>query len=149
MRSRFALATTLGLWLTGCQNHAALQASMAADESLINTYWKLLTVNDDPVVAADNVREAHIVLHIDNSARLAGATGCNTLSGRYQHTRQQLTFHPIVTTKMTCPAALMHIEKAMLSALYQTTHWKIHGERLVLFNDKGEPLAGLRAVHLY
>ena len=108
MRSRFALATTLSLWLTACQNHAALQASMAVDESLINTYWKLLTVNDNLVVAADNVREAHIVLHIDNSARLAGATGCNTLSGRYQHTRQQLTFHPIVTTKMTCPAALMH-----------------------------------------
>ncbi|WP_404343546.1 META domain-containing protein [Vreelandella venusta] len=148
MRISLAITATLCLWLSGCQSHAAQHAHTAPDESLTNTYWKLLTVNDNPVVATNNVREAHIVLHID-STRLAGSTGCNTLSGRYQHTGQQLTFHPIATTKMACPTAQMRSEQAMLSALQHTKRWEISGSRLELTNAHGEPLAVLEAVHLY
>ncbi|MFP3343303.1 META domain-containing protein [Halomonas sp. SIMBA_159] len=148
MRISLAITATLCLWLSGCQSHAAQHAHTAPDESLTNTYWKLLTVNDNPVVATNNVREAHIVLHID-STRLAGSTGCNTLSGRYQHTGQQLTFHPIATTKMACPTAQMRSEQAILSALQHTKRWEISGSRLELTNAHGEPLAVLEAVHLY
>lgn len=142
MRISLAITATLCLWLSGCQSHAAQHAHTAPDESLTNTYWKLLTVNDNPVVATNNVREAHIVLHID-STRLAGSTGCNTLSGRYQHTGQQLTFHPIATTKMACPTAQMRSEQAILSALQHTKRWEISGSRLELTNAHGEPLAVL------
>ena len=148
MRISLAITVTLCLWLAGCQRHVAQYAHTAPDESLINTYWKLLTVNDEPEVAADNVREAHIVLHVERT-RLAGSTGCNTLSGRYQHTGQQLTFHPIATTKMACPTAQMRSEQAMLSALQQTRHWEISSSRLALTGTKGEPLAVFEAVHLY
>lgn len=148
MRIPFAITATLCLWLSGCQSHAAQHAHTALDESLTNTYWKLLTVNDNPVVATNNVREAHIVLHID-STRLAGSTGCNTLSGRYQHTGQQLTFYPITTTKMACPTTQMRNEQAMLSALQQTRHWEISVSRLALTGTNGEPLAVFEAVHLY
>ncbi|WP_404464017.1 META domain-containing protein [Vreelandella aquamarina] len=148
MRISLTITATLCLWLSGCQSHAAQHAHTAPDESLTNTYWKLLTVNDNPVVATNNVREAHVVLHID-STRLAGSTGCNTLSGRYQHTGQQLTFHPIATTKMACPTAQMRSEQAMLSALQHTKRWEISGSRLELTNAHGEPLAVLEAVHLY
>ena len=148
MRISLAITVTLCLWLGGCQRHVAQYAHTAPDESLINTYWKLLTVNDEPEVAADNVREAHIVLHVERT-RLAGSTGCNTLSGRYQHTGQQLTFHLIATTKMACPTAQMRSEQAMLIALKQTRRWNINGSLLELTNARGEPLAVLKAVHLY
>jgi heat shock protein HslJ len=148
MRIPFAITATLCLWLSGCQNLEAKHANTAPDESLTNTYWKLLAVDDNPVVAADNFREAHIVLHIEHT-RLAGSTGCNTLNGRYQHTGQQLTFHPNATTKMACPTAQMRSEQAMLSALQHTKRWEISGSRLELTNAHGEPLAVLEAVHLY
>lgn len=148
MHISFAITATLCLCLNGCQSLEAKHANTTPDESLTNTYWKLLTVNDNPVVAADNVREAHIVLHMERT-RLAGSTGCNTLSGRYQHTGQQLTFYPITTTKIACPTTQMRNEQAMLSALQKTKRWGISGSRLELSNAHGEPLAVLEAVHLY
>lgn len=148
MHISFAITATLCLCLSGCQSLEAKHANTAPDESLTNTYWKLLTVNDNPVVAADNVREAHIVLHMERT-RLAGSTGCNTLSGRYQHTGQQLTFYPITTTKIACPTTQMRNEQAMVSALQKTKRWGISGSRLKLSNAHGEPLAVLEAVHLY
>ncbi|GGC85955.1 META domain-containing protein [Vreelandella lutescens] len=148
MRFPTVLTVALCLWLSGCQSLQAKDTNTAPDESLTNTYWKLISINGNPITAADNAREAHIVLHTE-SDRLAGATGCNTLSGRYQHTGQQLTFHPIATTKMACPAAQMRSEQAMLSALQHTKRWGISGSRLELTNARGEPLAVLEAVHLY
>ena len=148
MRIPFAITATLCLWLSGCQNLEAKHANTAPDESLTNTYWKLLAVDDNPVVAADNFREAHIVLHIEHT-RLAGSTGCNTLNGRYQHTGQQLTFHPNATTKMACPTAQMRSEQAMLSALQHIKRWEISGSRLALTGTNVEPLAVFEAVHLY
>lgn len=148
MRLPIALSLTFCLWLSGCQSQAAQHVHTAPDESLTNTYWKLLTVDDNPVVVADNVREAHIVLHIEN-ARLAGATGCNTLSGGYQHSGERLSFHPIATTKMACPPAQMQSEQAMLNALQHTKRWEIDSSRLALTNANGESLAVFEAVHLY
>lgn len=124
------------------------QAAKYPDESLVNTYWKLVRVDGAPVIAQENFREAHMVLHRDAS-RLAGSTGCNTLMGRYQVENARIAFNQVATTKMACPAAPMKTEQDFLTALKQANAWRVEGARLELLGDNHESLAVFEAVHLY
>ncbi len=118
------------------------------DEALINTYWKLVTLDDTPVVALENFREAHLVLH-QEASRLAGATGCNTLMGNYHVANERIAFGQIASTKMACPAPQMKTERDFLAALKQVTAWSVDGATLVLSGENNESLAAFEAVHLY
>ena len=117
------------------------------NEALINTYWKLVTLDGAPVVTHENFREAHLVLH-QEASRLAGATGCNTLMGSYLMENDRIAFGQIASTKMACPAPQMKTERNFLAALKQVTAWSVDGSKLVL-GDDSEPLAAFEAVHLY
>lgn len=118
------------------------------DEALINTYWKLVTLDDTPVVALENFREAHLVLH-QEASRLAGATGCNSLMGSFRVENERIAFDQIASTKMACPTAQMKTERDFLTALKQVTAWSVDGATLLLMGDNNEPLAVFEAVHLY
>lgn len=118
------------------------------DESLTNTYWKLVEVDGAPITARENFREAHMVLHLDAS-RLAGSTGCNTLMGSYQVKNERITFNQVATTKMACPAAQMKTERDFLATLEQAATWSVNGAALVLMGANSKPLANFEAVHLY
>ncbi|MFS8153409.1 META domain-containing protein [Vreelandella titanicae] len=118
------------------------------NEPLINTYWKLVTLDSAPVVTHENFREAHLVLH-QKASRLAGATGCNTLMGSYRVENERIEFGQIASTKIACPKPQMKTEQDFLAALKQVTAWSVNGARLVLLGDNSEPLAVFEAVHLY
>ena len=132
---------------TGCSlnNHKSAERP---DESLINTYWKLVSLDGAPVVTHEDFREAHLVLH-QEASRLAGATGCNTLMGSYLMENERIAFGQIASTKMACPAPQMKTERNFLTALKQVTAWSVNGSKLVLLGDSSEPLAVFEAVHLY
>lgn len=135
---------------TGCSS-TTIDSQAAAEhpnEPLINTYWKLVTLDGEPVVTRENFRESHLVLHQDAS-RLAGATGCNTLMGSYRVENEQITFNKIASTKMACSTAQMNNEQDFLAALKQVTTWNVDGAMLVLSGNNNEPLAVFEAVHLY
>lgn len=118
------------------------------DESLSNTYWKLVKLDGAPIVNQDNFREAYMVLHFD-AMRLAGATGCNNLLGSYRVEKERITFNRIATTKMVCPTIQMKNERNFLAALKQVRAWSVDGATLVLSDDGNEPQAVFEAVHLY
>ena len=118
------------------------------DEPLINTYWRLVAVDDKAVLTRENFREAHMVLHQDAS-RLAGATGCNTLMGSYEVENAYIAFSQVATTKMACPADQMKTERDFIAVLEQANAWRVEGATLVLLGDNNEPLAVFEAVHLY
>lgn len=118
------------------------------DEPLINTYWKLVALNDKPIITQENYREAHLVLH-QNASRLAGATGCNTLMGSYKVEDTCLTFSQVATTRMACPATQMKTERDFITALEQATGWRVDDATLVLLGDNSAALARFEAVHLY
>lgn len=136
--------------ITGCSS-AALDSHKPAnypDESLINTYWRLVTLNERPVVTPENVREAHLVLHRDLS-RLAGATGCNTLMGSYRVEKERITFNNVATTKIACSTQQMDTEHDLVAALKLATEWKVSGNKLLIIGDSDEQLASFEAVHLF
>lgn len=131
------------LLLVGC---AATERSVAIDEPLVNTYWKLTHLGDAPVTPVEQRREAHLVLHVEDQ-RVAGSTGCNRLTGRYRLEGNRLGFDRLASTRMACPAG-MQTEQAFLDALGRVTGWAVEGGQLVLTDAEGQVLARFRAVSL-
>ncbi|WP_175540369.1 META domain-containing protein [Halomonas sp. QHL1] len=152
MKRLLAISVFIGILLmtSGCIVAAtdSHKYTTSPDESLINTYWKLVMLDGAPVVTHEDFREAHLVLH-QEASRLAGATGCNTLMGSYRVENEQIAFGQIASTKMACPTTQMKTERDFLTALKQVTAWSVDGATLVLSGDNNELLAAFEAVHLY
>jgi copper homeostasis protein (lipoprotein) len=117
-----------------------------ATERLQNTYWKLVRLRDEPVLAVENQREPHIVLHMDGQ-RVAGSGGCNRLLGGYRIEGSRIEFGKLAMTLMACPAG-MEQEQAFFGALGEAVRWRVLGSHLELFDAGGARLARLEAVHL-
>jgi uncharacterized lipoprotein YbaY/heat shock protein HslJ len=112
---------------------------------LRNTYWKLLEIDGKPVATPEGMREAHMVLALDE-ARVSGHAGCNGFFGSFEVAEEQLEFSALGATMMACPQG-MDTEQAFLRALGQTTRFTISGAILTLFDDD-LALARLEAVSL-
>jgi heat shock protein HslJ len=117
-----------------------------ATERLENTYWKLVRLRDEPVMAVENQREPHIVLRTDGH-RVAGSGGCNRLLGGYRLDGKRIAFEKFAVTLMACPAG-MEQEREFLGALGEASHWRVLGSHLELFDAGGALLARLEAVHV-
>ena len=114
-------------------------------EPLRNTYWKLLEIDGKPVVTPEGMREAHMVLSLDET-RVNGNAGCNGFFGSFEVSDNRLEFSALGATMMACPEG-METEHAFLQALDQTTRFAISGAILTLFADD-LALARLEAVSL-
>lgn len=121
-------------------------ASAKPDESLVNTYWKLTSLDNAPVTVVANQREPHFVLHAD-PARVMGSTGCNRMTGNYHLEQSKLHFSALVTTRMVCEQGVQ-TEQRFLDVLNVTDEWRIKGEHLMLLDAQGQTLARFKAVYL-
>ena len=59
--------------------------------------------------------------------RIAGHSGCNRYTGRYEQDGNRLSFGPIASTRMACPAERMKMERAWFQMLgkvrsFEATH---------------------------
>ncbi|KAA0011892.1 META domain-containing protein [Billgrantia pellis] len=145
MERRFAtLLGALAIALMGC---TGLEGPTSHDESLENTYWKLIRAGDVMAEALDNRREAHVVLHAEER-RVAGSTGCNRLTGSYRLENDSLRFGPLITTRMACLQG-GETEQALLEALEVAASWQVEGVALTLKDEAGIAVAHFEAVHLY
>ncbi len=114
--------------------------------TLENTYWKLIELGGEPVDAVEGRREPHLVLHPDQG-RVAGATGCNRLSGEYRRDGETLSLGPLATTRMACVPG-HDLEPRFLSALEATAGYRVRADRLELVDAAGEVLARFEVRHL-
>jgi putative lipoprotein len=106
-----------------------------SDASLVNIYWKLLEVGGEPAVAGHNRQEPHMILQVQEQ-RLAGSSGCNRLIGTYEATGDQLRLSPTGMTMMMCPEELMQQERALTTALRETSTYRVTGQSLELFDGE-------------
>ena len=116
-----------------------------ADESLRDTYWKLVEVAGDPVATPEGQREAHMVLASEES-QVRGHAGCNRFSGSYENEDSRLSFGPLAATMMACLEG-MDTEKAFLAALEKADRYEIKGQTMTLYGGD-EVVARFEAVHL-
>lgn len=140
--------TQLLMRRTGNQaaEHQTTQTSTSIPtQSLQNTYWKLILLQDSEVIVTDNQREPHMVLDKDN--RIAGSDGCNRMMGSYNLDGDKLTFGQLAGTMMACVKGGEYA-KVFTETLTKVTTYSLHGDQLELRDDTGLVLARFKAVAL-
>ncbi len=126
------------------QSGANEQAGLAP-AGLVNTYWRLVELEGQPVKTAEGQREMKFTLREEN--RVTGYGGCNSFFGSYSHDASALTFSQLAATRKFC-ADTMDRESLFMKALSHAATYKLTGQTLQLFDDGGQVLASLEAVYL-
>lgn len=116
-------------------------------ENLLDTYWKLTRLQNQPVIVSDNQHEPSLTLASGHDPQISGSDGCNRIIGSYQLKANKLKFSKIASTMMACPSDTP-IAQRYHGVLEQVQFWKIHGQYLELSDKDGKLLARFQAVHL-
>jgi copper homeostasis protein (lipoprotein) len=120
-------------------------AREAAEPSLVNTFWRIAELGSDAVVPPEGGREPFLVLREDS---FNASVGCNMMRGGYEAGDGTLAFGAAASTMMACPEPLDGWERSLAETLGATASYALEGDRLVLRDESGAPLAGFRAVYL-
>ena len=117
-----------------------------ATNELINTYWKLITLNGEEIAVSQHQREPHVVLSSD--MRVKGSDGCNTIAGGYTLDGNQISFVQMVATRMAC---LENGDQAQAfnMALSSISSYQIQGNTLDFLDNSGALTARFIAVALH
>jgi heat shock protein HslJ len=74
-----------------------------------------------------------------SSQRASGHTGCNSFNSRIEVRGNQITFGPIISTKMSCPG--IAIEQAIINRINQKAfRYRINDGKLTLDNANGDTI---------
>ncbi|MEM1403430.1 MAG: META domain-containing protein [Pseudomonadota bacterium] len=118
-----------------------------ATANLTDTYWKLQQLGDETYEPAAGVRQLHLLLSAANG-RASGFSGCNRFTGAYEAEGEMLSIGPLATTMMACPDSQMNLERKFQTALSAVKSYRIIGQHLELFDDKGETELRFEAEYL-
>jgi putative lipoprotein len=100
--------------------------------------WFLADLGGESVAAAADGRRPSI--HFESGGRVHGFAGCNTFTGTWETKGGSLVLSPLAMTRRACIEG-MDTEQRYAVALEQVAGYEIEGERLVLRDADGEPLA--------
>jgi heat shock protein HslJ len=110
-------------------------ATVSENESLIGPRWRLVELEGQPSIAGGGAREPYLRFTQEN--RVSGATGCNTLGGRYERTNERLRFGDLFSTKMACiEEDRMAQETRFMRALEGVDRFAVSGHALTLFRGE-------------
>jgi uncharacterized lipoprotein YbaY/uncharacterized lipoprotein NlpE involved in copper resistance/heat shock protein HslJ len=111
--------------------------------TLEDTYWKLVALDDGPIVPVAGQPEPSLVLRGDDK-RVAGSDGCNRLLAGYTLEGEAIHFSQVAATMMACPAG-MDTAQRYAGALAVTSRWRVLGRQLELYDGKDRLLARFEA----
>jgi heat shock protein HslJ len=99
--------------------------------------WILVRLGDQTV--RPNGRKQMQLRLLAGDKEAHGQATCNTFRSRFELDAAGLRFGPLAVTRMACPG--LEIEKRYLEAIQQTSRWSIQGDRLLLSDASGKPVA--------
>ena len=137
-----ALMLISGFAVLSCNSSKKTKQDMAT-ATLTNTYWKLSSANERPVVTPENSREVHIKFRNEGN-QLQGFAGCNGLGGNYVLSAGNGIKITALTTKMYCDR--METENFLTNAITKADNYLVKGEKLSLYQGK-KLLATFNAVY--
>jgi heat shock protein HslJ len=116
-------------------------ACSPGSQVLDGTSWKLTSYLDDQGQTVD-VLPGSVVTAYFQATVVSGISGCNDYNGPYTIDKGKLTFGPMATTRTMCaePLGIMQQEQAYLSALDKVVSYKVKGETLEMFDDRGKSI---------
>lgn len=112
----------------------------AAAPAFENTTWTAAELGGTPVTATGN-NAPHLVF---DGERVAGADGCNRITGPYTRDGESLTFGMLAGTRMFCADAA-EVEKGMREVTTRTRRWRMDGPVLELLDEAGTVIARFEA----
>jgi heat shock protein HslJ/uncharacterized lipoprotein NlpE involved in copper resistance len=118
-----------------------------AQAELLETYWRIVRLADEPVRTAEQRREPHLILRREDN-RFSATVGCNRMMGGYELEDGSLRFSGTASTRMACPPPLDAWERALAEVLDRTRRFRIVSQTLELYDEAGRSLASLEAVYL-
>ena len=113
-------------------------AGAQTNPPLEGTYWRAIELAGKPTPSEESERQPHLVFQV--SGRIAGADGCNTVTGNYQLNAGAVAFGQLAGTQAAC-LNRSEIERAFREALRSAARLVITGNRLELFNASGRRTA--------
>ena len=106
-------------------------------------YWRVIAIPGNKDVLKGSRKVPNLIMSLYGNS-VKGFTGCNSLMGEYAKRGTSLSFSRLVTTRMACPGKSSDIEQAFLTALKETSGWKITGKTLELFDSRNRLLMRLK-----
>ena len=110
-----------------------------ATAALLGTDWNLTSLDGKPLQLAEGQRQPHLSLR-EKDQRISGSLGCNAVNGSYVLNGAQLSFGPMISTRMACIKG-MDVEHDLAAALRNAASWKITAQQLELYDAAGQLLA--------
>lgn len=114
-------------------------------EGLTGVEWKLVTIGTAPALAPPQGQTAHLTLDPAQKS-IAGSTGCNRYSGRYDLADGGLHLNPGAMTMMACQDEAARQEQAFVEALRSTAGYRLADGSLELLDAEGRVLARFATV---
>ena len=118
-----------------------------ADAELVNTYWRLDSLEGEPFPKGVGKKEAHILLETGDDGAYRATVGCNSVRGSYTLDGDMLAFGGGAMTMMACPDPLDRLERQLTAMLGEVTGFDTEGETLVLRDAGGNPRAIFTAIY--
>jgi heat shock protein HslJ len=118
---------------------AATTAPARADEDEMAGQWRIEQIRDAAAVDA-----AATSFEFLPNGRVAATIGCNRLIGQPEFRGGRIVFGAMAATRMACPPPLDALERQFSAALDAARRYRRDGARLVLSDDKGQPVVTLR-----
>ena len=114
---------------------ALLTLAACASTITIAGTWNLISAGpqNKPIAA---VPDANSALTIGQDGKISGSVGCNTLSGTFSASGDQITFGPIASTMMACADPVMVQEGNVLNILTGTAKFTLENNRLTIINGE-------------
>ncbi len=100
---------------------------------LQETHWTLVELMGKPITDTPERKEMYLILRKDQN-RVEGNGGCNAFSGTYVLKNNEISFGPLVSTKMFCPA--IEYENNFFKGLSSANHYYIKEDTLSLTEGK-------------
>jgi heat shock protein HslJ len=106
----------------------------AQEQVLSGTTWQVIAYNNGKQAVTSVLNGSSITLEFGTDGSLSGNSGCNSYSGTYKATGNQITVGPLISTKMACnsPSGVMDQEAQYLVALQSASNYQIEGTGLEL-----------------
>lgn len=119
----------------------------AADNQIVEKYWKLTTLEGQDVQMSENQeREVYFMLKTDEN-RVTGFAGCNTMTGTYTlEEGNRIRFSQMGVTMRACPDVDFN-ESEFLNVFNLADNYTINRDTLSLNVGRRAPLAVFEAVY--
>ena len=101
----------------------------------LHDIWALESIAGEKITIDETVKNLPMLEIYVEEERVHGNTSCNTIDGKVEIDKNNITFYDIITTEMACPGDL---EQKFLSVLDKVNNYKIEKLKLYLYNDDQE-----------